>query len=159
MQELYGDLGEVFKNPERQNESDQGGYTSLLLTSRSFNDFPRGVFNEFLAARSIYAHSYSGQSPSLQPPRSASSTSLIHSMIPHNLYPTLLYCVQTGEVPVAIHFNNHLHKGLIDEWWGKLWWNNLGRGVEEVRGCYGCVVGGDRKRWSDICSNHNLLDV
>jgi hypothetical protein len=53
MPELYGDLGEVFKNPERQNESDQGGNTSLLLTRRSFCDFPRGVFNEFLVARSI----------------------------------------------------------------------------------------------------------
>jgi hypothetical protein len=88
-------------------------------------------------------------------------------VIPHNLYPTLLYCAQTGEVPVAIYFNNHLHKGLMDEWWGKLWWNNLGREDERFRGIVlrrienatVAFVGGDRKRWSGICSNHNLLDV
>ena len=48
----------------------------------------------------------------------------------------------------------------------KLWWNNLGR-EDERRGIVlrriedvtVAFVGGYRKRWSDICSNHHLLDI
>jgi len=36
----------------------------------------------------------------------------------------LLYHAQTGEIPVVIHINGP-HKQLIEEWWGKLWWNKL----------------------------------
>jgi hypothetical protein len=47
----------------------------------------------------------------------------IDSVIPHELYPPLLYHGLTGEVPVVIHFNGE--KLLRDEWWGKLWWNKV----------------------------------
>lgn len=42
-------------------------------------------------------------------------------IIPYHLLPPLVYHRMTGEVPVTVHFND-LHKGLMEEWWGLLWW-------------------------------------
>ena len=81
----------------------------------------------------------------------------IDSLVPHELYPPLLYQTQTGEVPVAIHFNHG--KELMDEWWGKLWWNKLEDGDERFRDVVssrleGAVIrfaGAGLRGWREIC--------
>jgi len=63
-------------------------------------------------------------------------------------------------VPVAVHFNGP-DKVLIDEWWGKLWWNQLqaedGRFRDTVssrmRGAMVRFVGAESKQWKDLCPN------
>ncbi|KAJ7763545.1 hypothetical protein DFH07DRAFT_1018219 [Mycena maculata] len=42
-------------------------------------------------------------------------------VIPYRLLPPMVYHSQTGEYPVAIHFNDHAHKNLMNRWWGRLW--------------------------------------
>jgi hypothetical protein len=82
----------------------------------------------------------------------------IDSLIPHELYPPLLYHAQTGEVPAVIHFNGP-DKWLMEEWWGRVWWNKLQDGDERFRDIVlsrmeGAVVrfaGGDLKGWKDLC--------
>jgi len=84
----------------------------------------------------------------------------IDSLVPHELYPPLVYNGVTGEVPVAVHFNGP-DKVLIDEWWGKLWWNQLqaedGRFRDTVssrmRGAMVRFVGAESKQWKDLCPN------
>jgi hypothetical protein len=79
----------------------------------------------------------------------------IDNLIPHEFYPPLLYQTQTGEVPVAIHFNHG--KELMGEWWGKLWWNKLEderfRDIVSSRleGAVIRMAGVDVKEWRDIC--------
>ena len=81
----------------------------------------------------------------------------IDALIPHELYPPLLYQAQTGEVPVVVHFNHG--KELMDEWWGKLWWNKLEDDdarfksivLSRLEGAVITVAGVGLKTWRDIC--------
>ena len=82
----------------------------------------------------------------------------IDDLIPHELYPPMLLQTQTGEVPVAMHFNHR--KDLMDAWWGKLWWNKLQDDADArfkdivSRRMEGAVVkfaGLDSRKWKDLC--------
>ena len=43
---------------------------------------------------------------------------------PWELYPALVHHKRTGEVPVAVHFNDYYHKEMLDDWWGRHWWSS-----------------------------------
>lgn len=124
----------------------------------------QGVFNEFLASGrlSIDYHmrlfwaTYVRDSPA----RAAlflNTPYHIDDFIPHELYPPLVYNARTGELPAVVHFNGP-DKGLVQEWWGQLWWQKLQdedrfRDVVSSR-LEGAVVkfaGGGSKQWSDLC--------
>jgi hypothetical protein len=82
------------------------------------------------------------------------------------MYPPLLYQAQMGEIPVAIHFNGHTDKGLLDEWWGKWWWNKSPdqdsrfRGIvlSRLEGAEIQFAGGGKTSWGDVCPK-DLLDI
>jgi hypothetical protein len=67
-------------------------------------------------------------------------------------------------MPGIIHFNGPEDKPLMDEWWGKLWWNKLKKGDERFRDTVlkrveGAVVRfaeGGSKEWSDLCPKEVL---
>lgn len=81
------------------------------------------------------------------------------TVIPHELYPPLLYQTITGEIPALVHFNGPEDKGLMDEWWGKLWWNKLTdeddrfRDIvyHRVEGAMVNFAGGGSKDWRELC--------
>jgi hypothetical protein len=85
----------------------------------------------------------------------------IDAAVPHELYPPLLHLAPTGEIPVAIHFNDHIEKGLLDEWWGEFWWNRLQGEDQRFRGIVMSrledakisFAGNDSRQmlWKDIC--------
>ncbi|KAJ7117596.1 hypothetical protein C8R44DRAFT_983094 [Mycena epipterygia] len=77
--------------------------------------------------------------------------------IPYHLLPPMLYQSQTGEYPVAIHFNDHLHKNLMTDWWGRLWWTKPGfRSVWERKlqtGTAQFAHNHSMVRWQDLCGD------
>jgi len=126
-----------------------------------------GAFNEFLAdshgqlsldyrSRLFWATAYT---PPTKVSHFINTPYHIDSAIPHALYPPLLYHAQTGEVPAIIHFNGPEDKVLIDEWWGKLWWNKLQDGddrfrdivLRRVEGSSVRFSGGAWKEWRELC--------
>ncbi|KAJ7108879.1 hypothetical protein C8R43DRAFT_185837 [Mycena crocata] len=105
-------------------------YTDLVaqLSETAFSD--QGIFNEFLHqgrisldywSRLFWVNARNADSGIIINTRYPVS-SVKDDTIPYHLLPPMLYQSQTGEYPVAIHFNDHLHKNLMDEWWGRLWW-------------------------------------
>ncbi|KAJ6620630.1 hypothetical protein B0H10DRAFT_1066922 [Mycena sp. CBHHK59/15] len=90
----------------------------------------QGIFNEFLHEGRLtldyWSHLFwanaanvdSGVILNVRYPVSSTKD----DVIPYRLLPPMLYHTQTGEFPVAIHFNDHLHKDLMNDWWGRLWW-------------------------------------
>ena len=89
----------------------------------------------------------------------------IDPLIPHELYPTLIYHAATGEVPSLIHFNGADKVYSAREWWGRLWWNNLQhkifRDIVSSR-LEGAMVRfgseGDRMEWRKICPK-DVIDI
>jgi len=153
MRTLYYDMFDVFQEPEHVNETDQS------------------FFNEFLTAGrgglSVDYHSRLFWTTFANPPEVAhfiNTPHFIDSVIPHELFPPLLYQGLTGEIPLVIHFNGQ--KGPRDAWWGKLWWNKLQDGDEKfkkvvakrVEGAVVRFAGGGWKEWRDLCPN-NVLGV
>jgi hypothetical protein len=143
----------------------------ILLTYRPTQH--TGIFNDFLADRRLSAdyHSRLFWSTAFADPLETShfinTPHPIDPYIPHHLYPPLLYQAQTGEIPVAVHFNGPVNKELIRAWWGKFWWNQLkqegdGRFRETVMSrLQGATVRfgglkGVRKEWRDLCPNSTL---
>lgn len=43
---------------------------------------------------------------------------------PWQLYPPLAHHQLTGEIPVVVHLNDHAHKAMLEEWWGKHWFSS-----------------------------------
>ena len=133
-----------------------------------------GPFNEMLAARRLsldYRSRLFWQTAAADPKTNAHFLNTpyhVDPVIPHHLYPPLLHLAPTGEIPVAIHFNDHHHKGLTDEWWGAFWWNRL-RGKDQR---FRAIVmsrlespavsfagdDGPRKTWKELCPTE-LLDL
>ena len=84
----------------------------------------------------------------------------LDDLVPHKLYPTLIYHGVTGEVPVVVHLNGG-DEVLMSDWWGKLWWNQLeGENLQfmdillsRVRGAIVRFAGGEggSKEWKDVC--------
>jgi len=122
MLELYKDLVEIFRDPNAQHAGDQGPFNDMLSARRISLDYRSRLFYQTAAAN----------------PRDnthfLNTPHYIDPAVPHELYPPLLHLAPTGEVPVAIHFNDHNEKGLIDEWWGKFWWNKLQGEDQRFRG-------------------------
>jgi hypothetical protein len=168
MRNLYKDLVETFEERGPQAlPTDQGdiGCHRFFIRAHSLSILT-GIFNEYLAARRLSLDYYSRL---FWATSFASPTTTCHfintpyhidSIIPHHMYPPLLHQAQTGEIPVAIHFDGHTEKGLMDEWWGKLWWHQL-QGEEQrfrdivlarLEGAKINFAGGDQKVWGDICS-------
>src|ERR1700685_4271761 len=125
-----------------------------------------GVFNEFLASgldqlsvdyrsRLFWATAYS--SPTYFA-HFVNTPYHIDDLIPHELYPPLIYHAQTGEVPAVIHFNGP-DKPLMEEWWGKVWWNKLQDGDDRFRHIVSSrmeravvkFAGGGSKEWRELC--------
>jgi hypothetical protein len=83
----------------------------------------------------------------------------LDDLIPHELYPTLIYHGITGEVPVVVHMNG-ADKELMSDWWGMLWWNALDTRFKDivlsrVRGAVVRFSGSDGdggiKEWKEVC--------
>jgi hypothetical protein len=171
MRTLYKDLVEIFQDPERQIDSDQGKQISprsFILLSDDETELA-GVFNEFLASRRLsldYRSRLFWATASADPTTTAHFLNTpyhIDAAIPHELYPPLLHQAQTGEVPVAIHFNDHTHKDLMDEWWGKLWWNNEDDRFKNIvsgrmEGAAVKFAGDGWKSWREVCPK-DMIDI
>ena len=90
-------------------------------------------------------------------PSPASMPNHIDEVIPHKLYPPVMHLEYTGGVPVAIHFNG-LGKPLMDNWWGRLWWQG-GRErftdlvAHRVEGAVVRLAGGGSIEWGNLCPN------
>jgi len=109
-------------------------YKELADYFRNHTDFTdQGIFNEYLLHRQIsldywfrlfWANARDWDSGTIINTRHPLDGVLLPEdhTIPYHLLPPLLYHTKTGEVPVAIHFNDHMHKNLIEDWWGMLWW-------------------------------------
>jgi len=150
MRKLYNDLYKVFQETDLDGKGDQG------------------VFNEFLAARRLsidyharlfYSTAYSGVLTTAQ---FINTPYHIDDLVPHELYPPMLYHAQTGEVPAIIHFNGP-DKPVIKEWWGKLWWQRVTGGDDRFKDIVlnrveGAVVKfpGGLKKWSDMCPKSTI---
>jgi hypothetical protein len=123
----------------------------------------KGVFNEFLASRrlSLDYHSRLFWTSASTDPTTIVFMNVPHhvdAVIPHKLYPPLLFHTLTGEVPAVIHVNSN-PKPELEEWWGKLWWQML-HGDDRFRDIVtsrvdGAVISfarGDAKGWRDVCA-------
>jgi len=146
MRSLYKDLVEVFQEPERQSGTDQGVFNEFLAAGRLTIDYRSRLFWTMAFA------SPNDNSCFVNTPYH------VDDLIPHELYPPLLYQTQTGEIPVVIHFNQD--KELMEEWWGKFWWNKLDGDSDEkfrdivlsrVEGAVVKFAGFGLKEWRDIC--------
>jgi hypothetical protein len=173
MRTLYKDLVPIFQDPERVIDSDQGNVSAVVFFVVLDDETELvGVFNEFLAAGRLsldYRSRLFWATASADPTATAhflNTPNPLDASIPHELYPPLLYQEQTGEVPVAIHFNDHAEKGLMDEWWGKLWWNTP-HGVDNrfrdivssrVEGAAVKFAGDGWKFWREVCPK-DVLDI
>jgi hypothetical protein len=164
MRILYQDLINVFEEPGGQSGTDQGNRAAifLILLLDDQAEF-EGVFNEFLASRRL---SLDYRSRLFWTTASSSPTTPIFmnvpyhidTMIPHEIYPPLLYHTLTGEVPAVIHVNNN-PKSQLEEWWGKLWWQQLQDGdgrfrdivASRVEGAVIRFAGLSSKEWRDVC--------
>jgi len=154
MRTLYKDLVPIFQDPERVIDSDQGVFNEFLAAGRLSLDYRSRLFWATASADpTATAHFLNTPNP-------------LDASIPHELYPPLLYQEQTGEVPVAIHFNDHMEKRLMDEWWGKLWWNTP-HGVDNrfrdivssrVEGAAVKFAGDGWKFWREVCPK-DVLDI
>jgi len=86
----------------------------------------------------------------------------IDDVIPHELFPPLLYHAPTGEVPAVIHINGP-DKPKIEEWWGKLWWSQLEDGgrfrdiaLGRVQGRNVTVAGVGSTDWRNLCPKDKI---
>jgi hypothetical protein len=86
----------------------------------------------------------------------------IDSIIPHELFPPLLYHVPTGEVPAVIHINGP-DKPKIEEWWGKLWWSQLQVGdrfrdivLSRTEGRNVTIAGVGPTDWRNLCPKDKI---
>jgi hypothetical protein len=175
MRPLFKDLFHILQEPERQTQGDQGknpvGFSILSLDDQTELT---GAFNEFLASglgqlsldyrsRLFWATAYT---PPTTIAQFINTPYHIDDFIPHELYPPLLYHATTGEIPALIHFNGPEDKPLMDEWWGKLWWNKLTDGDERFRdivsrrlkGAKVGFAGGGWKEWEELCPK-DVIDI
>jgi len=144
MRTVYEDLIVALHEPEQRNQGDQYVFNKFLASRRISVDYRSRLFWPTYLANG-YAHFIN-------------TPYHIDDVIPHELYPPLLHHSQTGEVPVAIHFNGP-DKPLIEEWWGKLWWQNLQDGddrfrdivASRVKGAEVRLSEGGHKKWRDLC--------
>jgi hypothetical protein len=132
-----------------------------------------GIFNEFLAARRLTVDYRSRLFWGTDFASATETTHFINTphpidpLIPHHLYPPLLYQAQTGQIPVTVHFSDHLGKGLMDDWWGKFWWNMLqGRDqtfkdivLTRLEAATVTIAGEGPMSWSDMCDWTSLANV
>ena len=118
MKELYVKLVEIMESERYRNfHSDQGAFNMLLGDGylkvdplfRLFWTSAYDVANvDFINTRYVADPHW---------PKSDNTT-------PFELYPALVHHKLTGEVPVAVHFNDFYHKDMLEMWWGRHWWNN-----------------------------------
>ncbi|KAJ7464612.1 hypothetical protein FB451DRAFT_1264028 [Mycena latifolia] len=142
MKSVYKDL---VAQLSEQDQGDQGIFNEFLHQGRITLDYWSRLF--WVNANNVD----SGKIVNTRYPVSA----VKDDTIPYHLLPPMLYHSQTGEHPVAIHFNDHLHKHLMDEWWGRLWWTQPSfKSVWEKRLMSGTAQfahNGSMVRWEDLC--------
>jgi len=145
MRTLYQDLVNIVDDPEQHVMSDQSVFNDFLASGRLSIDYHTRLFWATFVPQDTRAALFLNTPYHLDP------------VIPHELYPPLVYHAQTGEVPVVVHFNGP-DKGLVDEWWGKLWWQKLQDGdrfkdivASRLEGQMVKFVGGGSKSWRDLC--------
>jgi hypothetical protein len=165
MRELYKDL--VDELPRTQ-LSDQGNCSPRLILLLLFNT-NKGIFNKFLAARRLsvdyrsrlfWATSFASANKTTH---FINTPYFVDPLVPHELYPPLLHHAPTGEIPVAVHFNSP-EKKIMDEWWGKFWWNQWV--VEDSRfrdivanrmeGAKVRFAEGGSMAWTEICPRFGM---
>jgi hypothetical protein len=145
MRILYQDLINVFEEPGGQSGTDQGVFNEFLASRRLSLDYRSRLF-------------WTTASSSPTTPIFMNVPYHIDTMIPHEMYPPLLYHTLTGEVPAVIHVNNN-PKPQLEEWWGKLWWQQLQDGdgrfrdivASRVEGAVIRFAGLSSKEWRDVC--------
>ncbi|KAJ7698957.1 hypothetical protein B0H17DRAFT_1049809 [Mycena rosella] len=143
-------------------------YSDLIVRLSEKAATDQGIFNEFLHQGRITVDYWSrlfwvtasnvdsGTIVNTRHPVSAAKD----DTIPYHLLPPMLYHSRTGEYPVALHFNDHVHKHLLDEWWGRLWWTKPGfKSVWEKHlesGTAQFAHNGSMVRWEDLCGDTSL---
>jgi len=146
MRTLYKDLVDIIEDPEWHIMTDQSVFNDFLATGRLTIDYHTRLF------WATFVPTPSRAALFLNTPYH------IDSVIPHVLYPPLVYHAQTGEVPAVVHFNGP-DKGLVDQWWGKLWWQKV-QGEDErfkdivssrLKGAVVKFAGGGSKTWRELC--------
>lgn len=126
---------------------------------------PEAVFNDFLASGQLSINYHTRLFWATFVSQPTFTTLFLNTpyyldldpVIPHRLYPPLVYHAQTGEVPAIVNFNGP-DKGLVDEWWGQLWWQKLQDGdrfkdlvASRLEGSVVKFAGGGLKGWRDLC--------
>jgi len=155
MRSLYKELADYVRN--HTNIPDQGVFNEYLLKRRISLDYWFRLFwtnsrNWDSSAIVNTRYPVDGIPPSNDP------------TIPYDLLPPLLYHTKTGEIPVAIHFNDYQHKELMEEWWGRLWWTkSTGRFWPIVldrlkTGKIAFAHNGSTVVWMDLC-RHELPHI
>jgi len=148
MRTLYKGLVEVLQTPEWVNstQGDQAIFNQFLAAGRLSLDYRSRLFWATAFADPIH------NSHIINTPYQ------IDDLVPHELYPPMLYQAQTGEVPVVVHFNHQ--KELMAEWWGKLWLNQLQGNADDrfrdivlsrMEGAVVQFAGVGSKEWRDVC--------
>ena len=135
MRSLYEELAGYFRNNTDFTEQGKRLVLQIQFTSNHVLRVNPGIFNEYLFHgrisldywfRLFWANARDWDSGTIvnirHPLDVVPPPDLEDHTIPYHLLPPLLYHSKTGEVPVAIHFNDHMHKHFIEEWWGMLWW-------------------------------------
>jgi hypothetical protein len=122
---LYKDLA---RDIDQESTGDQGQRIRNALHS---SNTVSGIFNEFLAAGRI-SLDYEmrlfwpiGASYAATTAFFINTPSPMDPLIPHKLYPPLLYHGPTGEIPAVIHLSGTDGEEFRTNWWGLLWWNNF----------------------------------
>ena len=164
MQKLYEGLVETF-NERKDVLTDQGQISFIPFFMPPYLYKFIGIFNEYLAARRLSLDYYSRLFWATSYASATTTAYFINTpyyvdpFIPHHMYPPLLHQAQTGQIPVAVHFDDHRLKGLRDEWWGSFWWNQL-QGEEQrfreivlsrLERATVNFAGGEQQAWADIC--------
>jgi len=150
MRTIYKELADEMAKPERdKSETDQGLLNEFLVSGN-------WDISVDYRARLFWATAYSDPTNNSH---FINTPYHIDNLIPHELYPPLLNHAITSEVPAMIHFNGP-DKPLINEWWGKLWWQQLegARGerfrdiaIGRAEAAVVNIVGVGPTKWRDLC--------
>jgi hypothetical protein len=129
-----------------------------------------GLFNEFLSAGRI-SLDYKmrlfwpmGQSFPESTVTFMNTPTPVDPLIPHHLYPPLMYHAPTGEIPAVVHLNGVDGEDFRTHWWGLLWWNNFSDNgdrfkrivMERLKDGTVKFANGDEKPWWDLCPLQSL---
>ena len=138
MRDLYADLRRTFEQRTGLT-TDQGECRgNSRITYSASETLSLGVFNEYLRDRRIsvdyWGRMFWADSNDLSSAIFMNTADRVnmdlkagsadYDIIPTDLLPPMMWHLKTGQIPVALHFNDAGSKGWMDHLWdrGMLWW-------------------------------------